>query len=73
LRNGANGALRARVTQIINLLALAPDIQEEISFLPRTTRGGDDVTERGLPNVIGEPLFAKQRQLLGRRESALRA
>ena len=27
---------RARVTQIMNLLHLAPDIQEEVLFLPRT-------------------------------------
>jgi hypothetical protein len=29
----------ARVTQIMNLLALAPDIQEEIFFLPLVTEG----------------------------------
>jgi hypothetical protein len=33
---------RARVTQIMNLLHLAPDIQEEILFLPRTERGRAD-------------------------------
>jgi len=30
---------RARITQIMNLLLLAPDIQEEILFLPPTNRG----------------------------------
>src|SRR5436190_12755690 len=30
---------RARVTQIMNLLHLAPDIQEELLFLPRIERG----------------------------------
>jgi hypothetical protein len=30
----------ARVTQIMNLLGLAPDIQEEIFFLPPVTRRG---------------------------------
>jgi len=39
---------RARVTQIMNLLNLAPDIQEEILFLPRTTRGRDPIRERHL-------------------------
>ena len=34
---------RARVTQIMNLLLLAPDIQEEILFLPRTMNGRDAV------------------------------
>jgi hypothetical protein len=29
----------ARVTQIMNLLALAPNIQEEIFFLPPVTEG----------------------------------
>jgi hypothetical protein len=32
---------RARVTQIQNLLLLAPDIQEALLFLPRTERGRD--------------------------------
>jgi len=39
---------RARATQIMNLLTLAPDIQEEILFLPRTTEGRAPVTERKL-------------------------
>ena len=32
---------RARLTQIMNLLCLAPDIQEEILFLPPTRAGYD--------------------------------
>lgn len=39
---------RARMTQIVNLLNLAPDIQEEILFLPRTTKGRDPIGERDL-------------------------
>ncbi|MEK6674494.1 MAG: hypothetical protein AABZ47_02440 [Planctomycetota bacterium] len=39
---------RARMTQIMNLLNLAPDIQEEILFLPRTTHGRDPIGERDL-------------------------
>lgn len=39
---------RARVSQIMNLLHLAPDIQEEILFLPRVEAGDDPVTERHL-------------------------
>jgi hypothetical protein len=34
---------RARLTQIMNLLHLAPDIQEAILFLPRITRGRDPI------------------------------
>src|SRR5262249_15638641 len=33
----------ARVTQIMNLVLLAPDIQEEILFLTRTLRGRDPI------------------------------
>jgi hypothetical protein len=49
---------RARVTQIMNLLLLAPDIQEEILFfLPPTTDGGDPITERDLRQVLRTPSF----------------
>src|SRR5262249_22208044 len=34
---------RARLTQIMNLLHLAPDIQEHILFLPRVARGRDRI------------------------------
>jgi hypothetical protein len=34
---------RARITQIMNLLHLAPDIQEAILFLPGVGRGRDPV------------------------------
>ena len=39
---------RARLTQIMNLLSLAPDIQELILFLPATERGRDAITEKQL-------------------------
>ena len=39
---------RARVTQILNLLLLAPDIQEALLFLPRTERGRDPIHLRHL-------------------------
>jgi len=35
---------RARITQIMNMLNLAPDIQEAILFLPRTIKGRDPIT-----------------------------
>jgi hypothetical protein len=38
----------ARITQIMNLLGLAPDIQEEIFFLPPVTAGRPAITERHL-------------------------
>ena len=37
--------IRARVTQIINLNLLAPDIQEDLLFLPRVERGRDPIRE----------------------------
>lgn len=34
---------RARISQIMNLLLLAPEIQEQILFLPRVLRGRDPI------------------------------
>lgn len=53
---------RARLTQIMNLLQLAPDIQEEILFLPLTERGRDTVTERELRPIAGTSKWEWQRQ-----------
>lgn len=39
---------RARLTQIMNLLCLAPDLQEEILFLPTFERGRNPLTEKQL-------------------------
>jgi len=49
---------RARITQIMNLLHLAPDIQEEILFLPRTTRGRDVIVERMVRPIAAIPDLA---------------
>lgn len=54
---------RARMSQICNLLNLAPDIQEEILFLPRTTRGRDPIVERDIRSICTEADWAKQRRL----------
>jgi len=51
-----------RMTQIMNLLNLAPDIQEEILHLPPTTRGRDMLTERDLRHVSAEPDWTRQRR-----------
>lgn len=53
---------RARVTQIMNLLHLAPDIQEAILFLPRVEQGRDPVTERDLRPVAALADWRKQRK-----------
>jgi len=54
---------RARVTQIMNLLCLAPDIQEELLFLPRVHRGKDPIQERQLRPIAAVPDWQKQRQM----------
>lgn len=57
------GVTRQRISQIVSLLRLAPDIQEEIIDLPRTLSGGDRVTERHLRAIVVEPLWSNQRAL----------
>jgi len=54
---------RARITQIMNLLHLAPAIQEEILFLPRITEGRDSIAERNLRSVIAETDWTIQQRL----------
>ena len=53
---------RARVTQIMNLLHLAPDIQEQILFLPLVTSGRDPITERDLRPIVAQVGWADQRR-----------
>jgi hypothetical protein len=54
---------RARVTQIMNLLQLAPDIQEEILFLPRTAKGRDPIREIMLRPIAAVLDWRKQRRM----------
>ena len=54
---------RARVTQIMNLLHLAPDIQEAILYLPRVTQGKDPIVERHLRPIVAAADWRKQRRL----------
>ncbi len=65
---------RARVTQIMNLLNLAPDIQEELLFLPRTVKGRDPIRERHLRPIAAILDWRKQRwmwkQLLAEQQPA---
>ncbi|MCH7779999.1 MAG: hypothetical protein IH848_04070 [Acidobacteria bacterium] len=51
---------RARVTQITNLLLLAPEIQDAILGLPLVTNGADSITERQLRPVVAEPDWNNQ-------------
>ena len=54
---------RARVTQILNLLLLAPDIQEALLFLPRTERGRDPLHLRQLQRLALVADWKEQRKL----------
>jgi len=52
---------RSRMAQIMGLLCLAPDIQEEILFLPSVEKGRDPVTERQLRAVVAEMEWGRKR------------
>jgi len=54
---------RARLTQIMNLLNLAPDIQEAILFLPAVTTGDDPIHERQLRPIVKVLDWGKQRKM----------
>lgn len=52
---------RARMSQIMNLVNLAPDIQEEILFLPKTEVGRAPVNEAAVRQIACQPLWSRQR------------
>ena len=54
---------RPRVTQIMNLLHLAPDIQEELLFLPRVASGRDPIGDHDLRPIAAEVEWRKQRRM----------
>jgi len=54
---------RPRATQILNLLLLAPDLQEAVLHLPRVVDGRDPVTERGLRPLVATPDWGAQREM----------
>ena len=54
------GVTRPRITQIVNLLLLAPSIQEAILDLPPVTKGRDPITERSLRGVVTEAVWERQ-------------
>jgi hypothetical protein len=56
---------RARLSQIMGLLSLAPDIQEAILWLPAVESGDDGVTERELREVVREGDWGRQRRRWG--------
>lgn len=57
---------RARVSQIVNLLNLAPDIQEAILFLPPVAGEREAVSEREVRAIAGEANWGRQREAWSR-------
>jgi hypothetical protein len=53
----------ARLTQILTLLNLAPDIQKELLFLPRTTAGRGEIQEKRVRLIAMELDWRKQRTM----------
>jgi hypothetical protein len=53
---------RARVSQILNLVNLAPDVLEAVLFLPRTERGRDAIKLAHLQPIALTPDWGKQRR-----------
>jgi hypothetical protein len=54
---------RARVSQVMGLLSLAPDLQEAVLFLPRTLRGRDPIPLWRLLPIAAALDWRKQRRL----------
>jgi hypothetical protein len=57
---------RARISQIMNLLNLAPDIQKAILFLPRTLRGRDSI-------ILARPATDRRHPRLAKTAAAVAA
>ena len=58
---------RARVTQVMNLLLLAPDLQEQLLFLERLEGGRAAIILADLQRVAREPNWRRQRKMWARR------
>jgi hypothetical protein len=52
-----------RMTQLMNLLHLAPDIQESLLFLPRVESGRAPIHEKLLRPIAAEIDWGKQREM----------
>jgi hypothetical protein len=58
----AGNVTRARLTQIMNLLNLAPDIQEELLALPHGSIA-NQISERHLRSLVSQQTWNQQRAL----------
>ena len=59
---GLGHVTRARMTQVMNLLNLAPDVQEDLLFLPKMMSGRDPVSERNLRRITAMVRWDRQRK-----------
>lgn len=57
------GITRARVSQIMNLLNLAPDLQEAILYMSRIGYGCDPIPESKVRPIAAEPDWRVQRKM----------
>ena len=62
---------RARITQIMSLLNLAPDIQEAILYIPPVERGRDPIRELILRPIAAEPVWVRQGRMWRRLKHAV--
>jgi hypothetical protein len=60
------GVSRARISQIMKLRNLAPNLQEEILFFPRVYSGPDPITERDVRDLCNLSLWSDQQLLWAR-------
>jgi hypothetical protein len=61
-----SGITRARVSQITNLLLLAPDLQEQLLFQLRPARGRELVGESDVRPIALEPDWGEQRRMFAK-------
>ena len=52
-----------RMSQVLNLTLLAPDIQEDLLFLPRITSGKSTIHEKMLRPIAAEFDWGRQREM----------
>ena len=64
---------RARITQFMSLLHLAPDIQEEILFLPRTRGGRASIREHMVRAIAAVIDWRKQCRMWSELKSEVQA
>ncbi|MBX9677302.1 MAG: hypothetical protein K2X38_00975 [Gemmataceae bacterium] len=53
---------RARISQIVNLINLAPDIQEELLFMKRPPRGNEPILLADMQSICAKLDWAEQRR-----------